>query len=87
MPEYYGKITAAAKYIEKNLDGRKPKIGLILGSGWGSIIGKIENGITVPYTDVPEMAVSTTPGSCRRMDLRQYQGQVRPYNERKTSSI
>ena len=62
MPEYYGKITAAAKYIEKNLDGRKPKIGLILGSGWGSIIGKIENGITVPYTDVPEMAVSTTPG-------------------------
>lgn len=62
MPEYYGKITAAAKYIEKNLDGCKPKIGLILGSGWGSIIGKIENGITVPYTDVPEMAVSTTPG-------------------------
>ena len=39
MSEYYNKITSAAKYINEKLKNQTPKIGLILGSGWGSIIG------------------------------------------------
>lgn len=62
MSEYYNIITSAAKYIDEKLENRTPKIGLILGSGWGSIIGRVENGITVSYVEVPQMAVSTTPG-------------------------
>ncbi len=62
MSEYYDKVTSAVKYLKEKLDNRTPKIGLILGSGWGSIIGKVENGTTIPYSEVPEMAVSTTPG-------------------------
>lgn len=62
MSEYYNKITSAAKYINEKLKNQTPKIGLILGSGWGSIIGSVKNSITIPYSEVPEMAVSTTPG-------------------------
>ena len=60
MSEYYNKITSAAKYINEKLKNQTPKIGLILGSGWGSIIGSVENSITIPYSEVPEMAVSTS---------------------------
>lgn len=62
MNSYYDKITVAAEYLREKLCGRKPELALILGSGWGSIIEYAENAVTIPYGDVPGMAVSTVPG-------------------------
>jgi purine-nucleoside phosphorylase len=37
----------------------QPSIGIILGTGLGSLVHKIENGLTVPYSEIPHFPEST----------------------------
>ncbi len=55
-------IHEAAFHLKVLLKGRTPKIGIILGSGWGTFAEYIENPIIVSYKDVPHMRMSTVPG-------------------------
>ena len=55
-------IHAAADYVQKQLNGFRPKVGIILGSGLGKLADEIENPITIPYRDVPGFPVSTAIG-------------------------
>lgn len=56
------KIHSAAAYIEKYLGGRKPVVGIVLGSGLGKLSDKIENKTEIPYSDIPDFPVSTAIG-------------------------
>jgi len=57
----YQKALESAEFIKKQKDN-KPQIGLILGSGLGSIVSEMTDHIHLPFEDLPHFAVSTTEG-------------------------
>lgn len=64
--EYTHQIEEAAAYLERELDGRRPEIGLVLGSGLGDLADQIVDGVSVDYADVPHFPVSTVEGHAGR---------------------
>ncbi|MGR6126943.1 purine-nucleoside phosphorylase [Paenibacillus sp. SER-28] len=54
-------IQEAAEYIRAK-SGIRPEIGLILGSGLGILADLIQDGISIPYQDIPHFPVSTVEG-------------------------
>jgi purine-nucleoside phosphorylase len=58
----WNQIKEAAAYIALKMGDKKPKLGLILGSGLGILGDKIENAITIPYGDIPHFPTSTVSG-------------------------
>ncbi|AET61469.1 Purine nucleoside phosphorylase I [Paenibacillus terrae HPL-003] len=54
-------IQEAADYIRAK-SGIRPEIGLILGSGLGILADLIQEGISIPYQDIPHFPVSTVEG-------------------------
>lgn len=56
------KIKDIVSVLEEKLGGFTPEIGIVLGSGLGSLANSIENPITVPYKDLPGFPVSTAVG-------------------------
>lgn len=57
------------KIIQERAKGFKPKLGLILGSGLGSLADQIQDAISIPYTDLPGFPVSTVAGHAGRLVL------------------
>ncbi|MEK3787807.1 MULTISPECIES: purine-nucleoside phosphorylase [Paenibacillus] len=55
-------IQEAAAYIRQHSNNINPEIGLILGSGLGILADLIEDGISIPYHDIPHFPVSTVEG-------------------------
>lgn len=70
----------------RRLTKLKPRIGVILGSGLGSLADEVD-GEVVPYGELPGMPVSTAPGHAGRLALGyldghevvMFQGRVHPY--------
>lgn len=58
-------ITKAVDFIKSKISGEY-KIGIILGSGLGTLGEKITNPQYVDYADIPEFPVSTAPGHIGR---------------------
>ena len=56
------KIHTAADYVTDVLAGRKPEIGIVLGSGLGKLADQIEKPLVIPYKDIPGFPVSTAIG-------------------------
>lgn len=56
------KLQESTQYILNTIDGKKPTIGLILGSGLGILADQIEDKISIPYEDIPHFPVSTVEG-------------------------
>ena len=56
------KIKDIVSVLEGRLGGFKPEIGIVLGSGLGSLANAIENSVTVPYKELPSFPVSTATG-------------------------
>ncbi|WP_068499399.1 purine-nucleoside phosphorylase [Paenibacillus kribbensis] len=54
-------IQEAAEYIHSK-SGIRPEIGLILGSGLGILADLIQDGISIPYQEIPHFPVSTVEG-------------------------
>ena len=52
----------AAEYVATKLNGHKPLVGIVLGSGLGKLAEKIENPIVIPYKEIPGFPVSTAVG-------------------------
>ncbi len=67
------RISAATHYIESKIDF-KPEIGIILGTGLGSLADFIEDPVTIDYTDIPEFPVSTVFGHAGRLLLGTLEG-------------
>lgn len=56
------RIMTAADYVASRLDGHKPMVGIVLGSGLGKLAEKIEDKIVIPYKEIPGFPVSTAIG-------------------------
>ena len=61
------KIHVAAEFVNKAispllLKGRKPEIGIVLGSGLGRLADQIEDPLVIPYGKIPGFPVSTAIG-------------------------
>ena len=52
----------SANYIKDKMNGRNPKIAIVLGSGLGVLSEDIENKIVISYKDIPNFPVSTVEG-------------------------
>ncbi len=56
------RIMKAADYVSAAIGGRRPAVGIVLGSGLGKLADKIENKTVIPYKDIPGFPVSTAVG-------------------------
>ncbi|MDO3677085.1 purine-nucleoside phosphorylase [Paenibacillus ehimensis] len=63
----------AAEYIRGKYP-QKPEIGLILGSGLGVLADLVEDGVTIPYEDIPHFPVSTVEGHAGELLLGKVEG-------------
>ncbi|MDP4083798.1 MAG: purine-nucleoside phosphorylase [Bacillota bacterium] len=57
----FEKIQNAAQFLKSKYT-RKPKLGLILGSGLGVLADEINNPVKIPYSEIPDFPVSTVEG-------------------------
>jgi purine-nucleoside phosphorylase len=53
--------------LVKQKIGEVPRIALVLGSGLGSLADKLENRVSIPYSEIPGFPVSTAPGHASRL--------------------
>ena len=56
------KIQDIVSVLQQRLGDFTPEVGIVLGSGLGSLADSIENPVTVPYKDLPGFPVSTAVG-------------------------
>lgn len=52
-------IREAAYRLKVRLEGRNPRVGIILGSGLGHLAEQIDDAVFVPFGDIPHMKTST----------------------------
>ena len=62
MSDQISMIHAASDYLSTRLQGRKPVIGIVLGSGLGKLADQIEDPLVIPYGEIPGFPVSTAIG-------------------------
>ena len=55
-------IHAASDALAERLGGRKPVVGIVLGSGLGKLADEIKDPLVVPYNELPGFPVSTAIG-------------------------
>jgi purine-nucleoside phosphorylase len=71
--KYLERINKASDFIKSQIDFQ-PEIGIILGTGLGSLAEYIENPIIIDYKDIPEFPVSTVVGHAGRLLLGTLEG-------------
>ncbi|MBU5255396.1 purine-nucleoside phosphorylase [Tissierella praeacuta] len=69
------KVNESVKYIESIIE-LKPKIGIILGTGLGEFVDRLENQVIIPYEDIPNFPVSTAPGHKGRLVIAESMGKT-----------
>ena len=62
MDEKLQTIYDATTYVASRLEGRKPTVGIVLGSGLGKLADQIEDPLVISYRDIPGFPVSTAIG-------------------------
>ena len=55
-------IHAASDALAERLEGRKPVVGIVLGSGLGKLADEIKDPLVIPYSELPGFPVSTAIG-------------------------
>ncbi len=53
------RLSMSSSILEDRMGGKKPEVGIILGSGLGSLAEQIEDPLTIPYKEIPHMKSST----------------------------
>ncbi len=67
-------IERAAEVIQEQIN-RQPRVGIILGSGLGSLAEAVENPVVIPYEEIPSWPVSTVEGHQGRLVIGLLEGQ------------
>lgn len=68
------KVAEAAAFIEGRLEGRRPAVGIVLGSGLGPLADAIEDAVCIPFGEVPFMKTSTATSHVGRFVCGQLAG-------------
>jgi purine-nucleoside phosphorylase len=76
MSEYFTikQIDEVAQPIRTRMH-LQPKVGMILGSGLGTLADEVEQKTIIPYSELPEWPVSTVIGHSGRLVIGQLEGQ------------
>lgn len=64
----YEKLSTAVQYIQSQ-HNFTPKVGMVLGSGLGAYIDKVEDKIEIPYSEIPYFNETTVEGHSGRLIL------------------
>ncbi len=64
----------SAEYIQSKLDGLKPEIIMVLGSGLGFMGDIVEEPVSIHYSEIPHFKVSTAPGHAGRFVIGKLSG-------------
>jgi purine-nucleoside phosphorylase len=83
----YDRASEATRYILAKAQGRTPRVAVVLGSGLGGVADAVQDGIEIPYSEIPHFARSTVQGhsgkliigSCRGVDVVLMKGRVHFY--------
>lgn len=68
-PSIYQKLKETTDTIRAKAKGFQPEMGIILGSGLGSIADKIENPIIISYTEIPHFHGTSVEGHAGKLIL------------------
>ncbi len=68
-------IDRAVEVIQRQI-AMKPRVGMILGSGLGTLAEKVEDAVIIPYGDIPSWPVSTVEGHHGRLVIGMLEGQA-----------
>ena len=72
--EYYDMVMEAVRFIESRTS-RRPGIAIILGSGLGGLVDRMEETETIPYADIPGFPRSSVAGHAARLVFGRLNGQ------------
>lgn len=61
-PQDSAEVISAAAAIRRSLGQRRPKVGVVLGSGLGFFTERIQNPVTIPYREIPGFPEPTVIG-------------------------
>src|SRR5689334_14593865 len=73
QPSIYQKIREAVEAIQARCD-RVPEIGIILGSGLGSVAEILKNPVVIPYKEIPHFHGTSIEGHAGQMMLGDFAG-------------
>jgi len=68
-------IDRTVEFIQRQIT-IKPSVGMILGSGLGTLAEKVEDAVIIPYGDIPSWPVSTVEGHHGRLVIGMLEGQA-----------
>lgn len=63
----FTRVEQTTQFIQEKLNGRTPKIGIILGSGLGIFADKAQDQIEIPFADIPNFHPTTVVGHKGRL--------------------
>jgi purine-nucleoside phosphorylase len=75
MTALYDQVQEAAAAIRAKWKGQ-PKVGIILGTGLGGLVGEIEAEASLAYGEIPHFPVSTAPTHASRLVCGQFGGKA-----------
>ncbi len=64
----------AAEVIKNRTGGDAPSVGIVLGSGLGTLAQDVEDAVTIPFEDLPGFPVSTVSGHAGSIMIGQLRG-------------
>jgi purine-nucleoside phosphorylase len=68
-----GSADRAADFIRQRAPVR-PRLGIVLGSGFGAVGGAVENAVEIPYREIPGFASGSAPGHAGKLILGSWHG-------------
>lgn len=68
-------IMEAKKYVADKIDVT-PEIGIILGSGLGSLADEMEDAVVIPYADIPHFSKSDAVGHANELVIGTMEGKI-----------
>ncbi len=63
----YDRASEAARYIMANAKTRTPRIAVVLGSGLGGVADAVQDGVEIPYSEIPHFVDSTVEGHAGKL--------------------
>lgn len=64
---YYDEVQEAVELIRAIVGGFTPRLGIVLGSGLGSVAAAIKEPVVIPYAEIPHFPRSTVEGHTGRL--------------------
>jgi purine-nucleoside phosphorylase len=63
----YDKASEAADHILAKAKARTPRVAVVLGSGLGGVADAVQDGVEIPYSEIPHFVNSTVEGHAGRL--------------------